>query len=207
MVRYAGAAHRPENYAYFRTRRLNSSAMNVLYPKIELKHLRMMLGVSLCGGMLGGVYGSVHDQVTYSISPEYFTRLKFAQFHYLDFGFSDRVLVAEIGFVSAGAMGLLAGWFLSRIALPKWDELVAVRKCLVDLCVVFLFAMLATPAGYVLGRVVFQDTEWLRSICQSLGVVERADFIAVACIHYASYAGGLLGLVVAFVMMRKQTSP
>jgi hypothetical protein len=57
------------------------------------------------GSLLAGFYGILHDQVTYSISNEYFTRLKFPQFHYANFGLSHRVFVAEIGF--------LATWLLT----------------------------------------------------------------------------------------------
>ena len=39
-----------------------------------------MLGVAAVGSVLAGVYGIFHDQVTYAISPEYFTKLKFDQF-------------------------------------------------------------------------------------------------------------------------------
>ena len=74
--------------------------MNVLYPKIRLDLLPAMVGYAAAGAILAGLYGVVHDQVTYSISPEYFTRLKFTQFHYADFGLPARVFVAEIGFLA-----------------------------------------------------------------------------------------------------------
>src|ERR1043166_5997270 len=62
-----------------------------------------MLGYALLGALLAGTYGVVHDQVTYSISAEYFTRLKFSQFQRADFGFPPRVFVAEIGFLAPGS--------------------------------------------------------------------------------------------------------
>ena len=34
--------------------------------------------------LLAGIYGMLHDQVTYSISPEYFTVFKFEQFGFQD---------------------------------------------------------------------------------------------------------------------------
>ena len=64
--------------------------MNILYPKIRLAQLPTMLGYAALGGLLAGLYGVVHDQVTYSISQEYFTRFKFLQFHYADFGLPPR---------------------------------------------------------------------------------------------------------------------
>src|ERR1035441_9525373 len=82
------------NYA-FATR-----AMNVLYPKIPFAALPAMLAYAAGAAVLAGLYGIAHDQLTYSISPEYFTRLKFPQFHHADFGLPARVFVAEIGFLA-----------------------------------------------------------------------------------------------------------
>ena len=72
--------------------------MNILYPKIGLALLPAMLRYAVVGAILAGVYGALHDEVTYSISSEYFTRLKFSQFHYANCGLPERLFVAEIGF-------------------------------------------------------------------------------------------------------------
>ena len=77
---------------------MGPSSMNIFYPRIELRLLPRMLGIAFLGAIVGGLYGILHDQITYSISPEYFTRLKFFQFHYADFGLPPRYFVAEIGF-------------------------------------------------------------------------------------------------------------
>jgi hypothetical protein len=54
--------------------------MNIFYPQFRLSLLPSMLGYALLGALVAGIYGIVHDQFTYSISPEYFTRLKFFSF-------------------------------------------------------------------------------------------------------------------------------
>lgn len=45
-----------------------------------------MLGLCVVGSLIAGTYGILHDQVTYSIGPEYFTRFKFEQFAWADWG-------------------------------------------------------------------------------------------------------------------------
>ena len=47
------------------------------FPPIPLRAWRGMLLAAAAGAMLAGVYGILHDQVTYTISEEYFTRFKF----------------------------------------------------------------------------------------------------------------------------------
>src|SRR5438309_3164333 len=72
------------------------------------------LGVAVAGG-----YGIVHDQISYTVSPEYFTHIKFAQFAAVNFGWPDRVFVAEIGFLASWWVGLVAGWLLARLGLAE----------------------------------------------------------------------------------------
>ena len=81
-------------------RSARATGSNVLYPNLRWRWLPAMLGYALLGSLVAGVYGIIHDQVTYSISTEYFTRLKFSQFHYANFGFRPRVFVGEIGFLA-----------------------------------------------------------------------------------------------------------
>jgi hypothetical protein len=45
--------------------------VNLLYPKINFKHLPGILAHAAIGAVIAAVYGIVHDQITYSISPEY----------------------------------------------------------------------------------------------------------------------------------------
>ena len=78
-----------------------------------------MLGYAGLGAVLAGLYGILHDEITYTISPEYFTRLKFYQFDYADFGLPPRVLVAEIGFLATWWVGFFAAWFLARLPFRR----------------------------------------------------------------------------------------
>lgn len=90
--------------------------LKFIIPRIALADVRPMIGVALVGGIVGGIYGIVHDQITYSISPEYFTKLKFDQFDYA--GLGDRIFVATIGFLATWWVGFIAAWFLARRLIP-----------------------------------------------------------------------------------------
>ncbi|WP_321516153.1 hypothetical protein [Marinifilum fragile] len=45
-----------------------------------MKKFLTLLLLILIASMLGGVYGMLHDQITYTISEEYYTKFKFIQF-------------------------------------------------------------------------------------------------------------------------------
>ncbi|GEM_PF-1381539 len=42
-----------------------------LYPDFPIRELPRMAGLALLGAVLAGAYGVAHDQITYTISPEY----------------------------------------------------------------------------------------------------------------------------------------
>ncbi len=95
---------------------------NFLYPAVGWQDTRKALLLALAGMGIAGIFGILHDQITYTISPEYFTRMKFDQFSYADFGYPPRIFVAEIGFLATWWVGLIAAWFLARVALPKFES-------------------------------------------------------------------------------------
>src|ERR1700722_4600793 len=118
--------------------------INVFYPKIRLSLLPTMLGYAALGSLFAGAYGVLHDEVTYSICPEYFPRLKFSQFHFANFGLPPRIFVAEIGFLAGSAVGFFCGWFLARITVPAFPAAVAFQRSLWGFLIIFGFALSAS---------------------------------------------------------------
>lgn len=178
--------------------------MNLLYPKIKLASLPFMIGVSVYGALIAGLYGILHDQITYSISPEYFTKLKFAQFHYADFGLPDRFFAGTIGFLSSWWVGFAAAWFLARTTLPHWKQSIAFKKCLFGFGIILGSAVLAGITGWLLAALQpDENSTWTPGI-EELGVIEPRSFVTVAYIHNAGYIGGMIGLIAALLLVRRQ---
>lgn len=147
--------------------------------------------------MIAGCFGSLHDQITYTISPEYFTRMKFDQFRAADFGFPPRVFVAEIGFLATWWVGSIAAWFLARIALRKFRS--PEREVLKALVVVIAITTFTAVCGYFAGPPLLADRPGWADALQEMGVTDTRAFHQVAAIHLGSYAGALLGWI---AMMR-----
>jgi len=165
-----------------------------------------MLGFAVIGAFIAGGYGILHDQITYSISPEYFTKLKFHQFQNTDFGFPVRVRVAEIGFLATWWVGFFSAWFLARIAVPAWPEKIARRKVLAGVSIILAFALSSGLAGGWLGSLRRSNPDFSawQSYAVLLGVNDLPAFVQVAYIHNAGYIGGLLGLVAALVFLNRK---
>jgi hypothetical protein len=180
--------------------------MNLLYPNIRLSWLPTMFGTASLGALIAGLYGIAHDQITYSISAEYFTRLKFNQFHWADLGLSPRLFVAEIGFLATWWVGFVGGWFLCRVTLPACPQRAAFRLSVRGFLIMIGCAFAATCIGYLYG--VTQDPQpdnsGLADLATSIGIAEVRNFVRVAYIHNASYLGGLIGLVASIIYVRRR---
>jgi hypothetical protein len=179
--------------------------MNILYPKFPVHFLPAMIRSALLGALIAGCYGIIHDQITYSISSEYFTRLKFAQFHYANFGLPARFFVAEIGFLATWWVGFIAGWFLARMSVPSLPPATARRHCFSGFAIILACSTMATIIGFGLGllRGAKADFSAWRGFAETRGVLDLPSFVRVAYIHNASYLGGLIGLIIALVHLRR----
>ena len=179
--------------------------MNILYPKIRLRLVPTMLGYAALGGVLAGLYGVLHDQITYSISPEYFTNLKFDQFHWADLGLPQRIFVGEIGFLATWWVGFFAAWFLARITVPALPPEVAFRYALRGFAIVFAFGFAGGVVGYVLGLIRLTNSDYSSwddfRLCYDL--TDVPSFVRVAYIHNAGYLGGLIGAIIAILYVRR----
>jgi hypothetical protein len=152
--------------------------------------------------VIAGLYGALHDQITYSISPEYFTKFKYQQFGFEPNWFGGhRQTVAIIGFLATWWTGMLIGVVLGLVAFifPDYKAMgSALRRAIV---VVIAFSAGFAVLGGLYGRLHLAKTGvswWLPG-----DLSDRTGFITVGSIHNFSYIGGLFGLLVGiFILIR-----
>ena len=154
--------------------------------------------------ILAGLYGILHDQVTYSISPEYFTKFKYRQFGFEPLWFGGhRQTVAVIGFLATWWMGLLIGIILGSAGLIFRDYTTMRRKINKAIKIVFITAIIFAIIGFLWGKYYLIRTGvnwWLPD-----DLYNKNDFIVVGSIHNFSYIGGVAGLLFAVVYMIRKT--
>lgn len=175
-----------------------------LYPRFSFSHLARGLLVAAIGAVVGGLYGIVHDQVTYSISEEYFTRNKFHQFAYARPSFdSPRWFAGIIGFLATWWVGALVAWVLARVSISREGQLASPRRLAKSFAIVFSVAMAAGFCGFLYG--LWRKTtgyaltwhDWMNE----LGILNREAFMTVGYIHNASYLGGCLGMLAGILYL------
>lgn len=180
-----------------------------LYPRISCAEFKACLLVAAVGGLFAGVFGVVHDLWTYSIGPEYFTKVKFNAFWFANLGLGNRALAGTIGFLAAGAAGLFVSWFLARrlgkdILKPGALRQVVKNYLFIALCVSFAEIL---GFGYGLWRGPDADyAAWYWAI-EKYHVEDVWNFVRVAYIHNSAYLGGGAGLLLALWRMRPPPEP
>ena len=73
-----------------------------------MKKILILLVIIGLAPLIGGIYGILNDQLTYTISPEYYTQFKFYQFGLIDFvnDTNPRIGVSVVGFLATWWVGL-----------------------------------------------------------------------------------------------------
>lgn len=180
-----------------------------LYPRISAAEFKTCLLISVVGGLFSGALGVVHDLWTYSIGPEYFTKMKFNAFWFADFGLGNRAFAGTIGFLAVGSAGFFVSWFLARrlakgVLKPGALRFVAKGYAFIAFCVILAEIL---GCGYGLWRGPDADYEAWHWAIDKYRVDDVWNFVRVAYIHNSAYLGGGLGLLLALWRMRPPAEP
>jgi len=160
----------------------------LLVPHLGRGEFARLIRWALAGALVAGAFGIVHDQITFSISPEYFTRIKFDQFAAFRGNLPPRGFVAVIGFLATWWFGLIATWLLARAAgatglrerLPAAWLAIALGACVGG-----AIGALAAPHFFL------SHAAWCEA-ATALGVHRLPSFAKVAGIHLGSYTGAAI---------------
>ncbi len=170
-------------------------------PKVP--SLRRLLWTGFIGAVLAGLYGALHDQISITISPEYFTHIKFRQFKWLGLELHPRIFAAIIGLMATWWVGFAGGWLLGRLGPSERSS-----ESNFDLAKAITVALAITIVSGMLGALL----GWIRSFAEPgdwkvwheiLDSRQLRGLIIVTYLHWASYIGGTLGLVAAAVYYRQ----
>ena len=152
----------------------------------------VMVGVSV---LAAGLYGALHNQISYAIAPEYFHVLKFPQFR-IPAEMQNRTGAAVVGLAASWWMGLVLGVPVMALALRVLGKASYVRTGLRAIALVI--GLSAVCAGAALGVMTLAATPDLAAQFDlPAGVTDQVAFLRAGAMHEGSYAGGLLGLLAA----------
>ena len=161
----------------------------------------MLLSLFLASA-LAGIYGILHDQITITISREYFLYFKGLE----GAGLPDRIGAAYIGWISTWWVGFLASYLLTLAFYFKKQSERLVKRTLAACLKIIIFAAGFGLAGGLYGYGFPREAgggisflfpmkvEAFFRFALEYGVTDYRAFYSVWMIHLFGYWGGLAGL-------------
>ena len=143
--------------------------------------------------LTAGLYGALHNQVSYTVSPDYFHAFKFHQFGIPE-GLQGRVGASIVGWRASWWMGLFIGVpvLLVGLILPGWK--VYLSRCLIAFAVVAGTALLVGLGALLYAYLTISEAS-LPGYWYPDQVADKVAFARAGTMHNFSYLGGFLGIV------------
>lgn len=148
--------------------------------------------------LFAGAYGMLHNQISYTVSPEYFTQFKFHQFG-ISGDTPERVGAAIVGWHAAWWMGIVIGIILIPAGLvirgnaAYFWKMIRVFGVVALTTLIFGLAALAYAYATVDPDTVGEMKRYGNEIAND------AAFMRAGTMHNFSYLGGLVGIIAGAV--------
>lgn len=163
--------------------------------------LRSMILLILSASVLAALYGALHDQLSYAVAPEYFTKIKCRQM-----GIDPAALGGErwgaalVGAASTWWVGAIAATLLGLVGMIHPDRTMF-RRTLRALFLVLITAVVFGLLGLGVGQVSALLITWAPAEVSGYENLPRVH--AVRYMHAAGYWGGLFGLLIGIADLRR----
>lgn len=169
--------------------------MGVFTEKIIVLFILVLIGLGVAG-----LYGALHNQISYTVSPEYFTKFKFDQFGLLDTSIPERVRASIVGFCASWWMGFPIGLLIGIIGFIQQGSrrmfTVSLKAMMLALLFTFIFGICGLVYGYVQTATlhVGDYQNWY----VPLNLNDTRRFLCAGYMHNAAYLGGTLSVLIAW---------
>lgn len=147
--------------------------------------------------VLAAAYGAGHNQISYSVSPEYFHSFKFRQFR-IDPEFHNRVGTAIVGIQASWWMGVVIGlpvYFAGLFVRGTRPFVLAFLRA----SILVVLVTLVIGLGALAWAIFTLKPETLPSWMEGRNVTDPVAFAQAGVMHNFSYIGGQIGLTFGLV--------
>ncbi len=155
----------------------------------------------LASCLIAGLYGAVHNQMSYTVSPDYFHAFKFEQFAIAD-DWRNRWGAAQVGVLASWWMGGIVGVPIIALGARIAGLARFVGSVLLAAAVVAAIT-LAVGMGALIWAYGVLTPETVPAWAQRPGFssAEAVAFARAGTMHNASYAGALIGGICGLVLV------
>lgn len=146
--------------------------------------------------LLAGIYGMVHNQISYTVGPDYFHAFKFHQFNIAE-ALPFRVGAAIVGWRASWWMGLIIGVPIAALSLA----MPTARQMVGAFLKAALMVVVITLALGVASLAVPVDPSHYHHFRIPAAVEDVPGFVQAGLMHDTSYVAGMIGLVAGLIFM------
>lgn len=166
-----------------------------------MKKFGLMIVLFCIACVFAGLYGVLHNQISYTVSEEYFTKYKFYQFQI--YAVPPRIGAAIVGWKAAWWMGIVIGIVLIPVGLfiqgnqnYFWSM---IRVFAIVTVTTFTFGLVALALAYL-----SIDPDSVKQFTRyNTEIVNDVAFARAGTMHNFSYLGGLVGIIVGSVYINR----
>ena len=166
-----------------------------------MKKFLVFISLVLIAILLAGLYDAVHNQISYTVSPEYFTKFKFGQFGLDGLNLPDRLRASIVGFLASWWMGIPIGFLVGVVGFIHQRHRRMFKVSLWSFGVVIAFTLLFGLCGLLYG---YFETRTI-NLANYQGwfipddVKDLRRFLCAGYMHNSSYLGGTLAILVGWI--------
>lgn len=179
------------------TQTVGQNLKNRIAKKIGLLILIVIISI-----ILASIYGILHNQISYSISSEYFTKFKFRQFDFYFMGKSQpRQTASLIGALSTWWFGLLLGLIIGIVAMFQRNSKIIWKSAFGAIFRTLGIAIGIGIVGILVGKFIISNlnTNWNLPV----DLTDQKSFLTAGTMHNFSYLGGIIGLIYGIIYQLK----
>ena len=155
--------------------------------------LPLFIGLTLVACGIAGIFGICHDQLTYTLSEEYYTKFKFIQFGIPE-ALPTRFKVAMVGWLASWWVGLILGCVLVPFAVRLRGLKRIIGRALIAFALVVVVAALSGVAGLIYAMTGADVPDGIVRYQQPISDVRHFSWVGI--MHNMTYLGALLGMLV-----------
>ena len=153
--------------------------------------------------IIASIFGAIHNQLSYSVSNEFFEDFLFGNFGSNEWNLNNKRIAASlVGILGTYWVGLLLGIIYAVIFLfiNSQNNFKFIFKA-ISLNV--LFALIGSIIGYFIGFLIpWEDS----GIWMEFGTQNPQKYVQANFMHSGSYYGGILGLIFGIIYLFRNKS-
>jgi hypothetical protein len=166
-----------------------------------MKKILLFFVLLIIGVVVAGVYGPLHNQISYTVSSEYFTQFKFEQFGYNNSEIPERIRASIIGFEASWWMGIPIGFLIGVLGFIHPGHLRMFKISLRAMMLAVGFTLIFGICGLIYG--IFQTSNLNLVDYEHWyipdGVTNVRRFLCAGYMHNSAYLGGLFSVLIAWI--------